>query len=126
MSTNRIDSLRAQQAQHLQRAKLILDAAERDGRGLTADEEKEHARLLASVEQFDKQLAQITSDDNMLAQVEHLTGGRGHGARGGTSWGQLFIAGVGDYFKNGGHRRGGAWQSPAVEMRATTLTEGGA
>src|SRR5262245_53539629 len=69
MSTGRLETLKAQQAQALQKAKMILDHAEREQRALTADEEKAHAQLLASVEDLGKRIDQLTSDAELIAKV---------------------------------------------------------
>jgi HK97 family phage major capsid protein len=122
MSTERMIALKAQRSQYIQRGQMFLDAREK--RELTADDIQQHNELLAKIEGLDKQIEKLESDAALIGKVREFEGGRGSFASNGDSWGQQFLAGVGDFFRTGGHRRAGVWNSPAVELKATTLSEG--
>ena len=132
-TTTQTETWRVQQKQYLQRAQLLLDQATREQRALTADEEKQHGEWLAIAESIGKKLDRREADDQLAAEVDQLygrqrsVGSQPESARG-SSAGDLFASGVGDFFKSGGHRSSGSWRSPAVEipyasMFAATLTE---
>src|SRR5262249_41615428 len=113
------------------RIQLILDAAdrpEREGRGLEADEKQELSALQADNKSIEARMAQIDSNAEIVAEVDRLTPGRGvHStmAADSRSWGYQFVANAAGQklSKDRGHQRAGAWASPFVELRATTLTE---
>ncbi|MEO8682475.1 MAG: phage major capsid protein [Vicinamibacterales bacterium] len=130
------ETLTARQTVQMQKARLMLDQAEREQRGLSADEEKAHKELLADVQETAKRLETIDGNDRMTAEINRLTGGgtpetsaidpaarQAAGVR--SSLGQQFVgnAEFQGFIKAGGHRRSGPWQSPPVELLAATLTE---
>lgn len=132
-------TLQARQAVQMQKAKLILDSAEREGRGLTAEENRELKALETAVDGMAQRLAGMDSDESMNAEIARLTGGMtsseaGDGRGGGVpgrvasakgSFGEQFLAS--DTFKwlkaNRQSLPSGAWSSPSSELFAATLTE---
>ena len=66
--------LQARQAVTMQRAKLILDTAEREGRGLNDDEKKELKALEASIDGIATRLERMDNDAAMNAEIARLTG----------------------------------------------------
>jgi HK97 family phage major capsid protein len=128
--------LESRQAMCLQKAKLILDTAEREQRALTEAEEKVHASLLAELEAIGQRLERHDDDASMSAAIDRVTGGRattggnGHGAGGvprasGLSWGEQVVRheAFAQFLKAGGHRTTGTWTSPSVELQGATITE---
>jgi HK97 family phage major capsid protein len=132
-------TLQARQAVQMQKAKLILDTAEREARGLTADENKELKALEAAVDGMTTRLSQMDGDDSMNAEIARLTDGMtpaagaagagnggGRRAAGKGSLGEQFLAS--ETFKWLKSNRaslpsGAAWSSPSSELFAATLTE---
>jgi HK97 family phage major capsid protein len=129
--TTTIDRLTEQQDLVLGQARLMLEAAQRESRGFTPDEEKTYAKLLEQHAGFDARIKAAQSDAELLAKVHGLRGaGRGDAPGRGQSVGALFMANsdVAAFFERGGHRASAAWRSPTVDvpygaMFATTLTE---
>lgn len=116
------------------RAKALLDRATQQAadEGRTTNDH-ERAAIQAVVDEAKNLKARIdraTSDASMSEAIERMTGGLSatpsNGPRDLRSLGAQFAADP-DYWqfiKAGGHRRAGGWTSPAVELKATTLTEG--
>ena len=133
MSTNPTlkDSLLAKQNVLMQKAKLMLDTAEKASRGLTEDEEKVHTALLAEIDGITTRLEGQDSNDALDAAINKLLGTQADGravhisrSAPRASLGKLFTENeaVREFFKAGGHRHA-QWTSPAVEMQATLLDE---
>ena len=133
-ATSQTDRLTQQQTLVYQEMQLLMNAATRDQRAFSSDEEARFTKLKEQHAQFERQIATVASDDELRDRVATLTNGRGRSGAGprhagGSSPGALFAEGVGDFFTNGGHHASGAWRSPAVEIpypalfQATTLTE---
>jgi HK97 family phage major capsid protein len=133
MALTQRTTFEAQQAMALQRAKLILDTAEREARSLTADEEKQHAGLLASVESLTAKLGKLDGDDAVRADVARLENGMGlstSGYQGGTSLGaQVMNTEALKWLRaNRGKLPAGTWSGPSSEivppqLMATTVDE---
>src|SRR5262245_30114 len=124
-----------QQALVYAQMKQMMDAASRENRAFTPDEERKFAELREQHAQFERRIAEAQSDDTLKQEVERLAGGVGRRGVRGSSVGALFAANpdVAKFFKDGGHRRAGGWISPSVDvpyaslfapsLMATTLTE---
>src|SRR5262245_30588481 len=69
-------TLELQQSKILHDAKALLDLAEKEGRALTADEEKAHEAQLKSLDDISGQLARVKRDDDFREQFKALTGGQ--------------------------------------------------
>ncbi len=120
------DTLQAKQAVQMQKAKLMLDNAERAQRGLTPEEEHAHAELLANVEATAARLEKLDTDSAMTAEIARLSGAT-------TRSGADLRASLGTQFVNSEtygwlkhtakSRPSGAWSSPSSELLAATLTE---
>jgi HK97 family phage major capsid protein len=133
MSTtmSRTDRLLDQQGMVHTQMKQMLDAATRETRALSADEEKRFADLKAQHDALEHRLEQLQKDDDFRAGLDRVTDGaysqvaRGDGGSRlrADSWGAQFLAGIGDFFKKGQHRTTAAWSTPMVELQATTITE---
>jgi HK97 family phage major capsid protein len=127
--------LEQRQAMALRKATLMLDQAEREGRGLTPDEEQRHAALLVDIDQLTPRIERAASDAAIAAQIDALvplTGPAGRplptsGPYTGLSLGAAVMkAGLGDWLKaNPQAARGSSWRSPTFEVPfgAATLTE---
>lgn len=132
-------TLQARQAVQMQKAKLILDTAEREGRGLTAEENKELKDLEAAVDGMTKRLSDMEGDANLNAEIARLTGdmapqgaasggtGNGGGRRvalvKGSLGAQFIASDTYKWLKETKDTRTGAWSSAASELMAATLSE---
>jgi HK97 family phage major capsid protein len=106
------------------------------GREMTKEERAAIQAKLDEAKAIKVRIDAAQNDSNMLAELDRLTDGmqaaqptRATGdrpARETRSLGQQFVADARyrDFIKNGGHRQTGGWTSPAVELQATTLSEG--
>jgi len=109
------------------------------GRPMNAEERAAIDAALGEAEAIDARITGMRSDASLLARLDQIAGGGRPGASPSgimlptdrRSIGQQFTqnADIQAFIKHGGHRRNGAWASPAVEcfnpltMRGTTLTE---
>ena len=134
MISNDLPVLEAQQARHAFNAKAILDLAEKDSRALTPEEEKAHEAEVKALEGIGKQLAKFKGDKAMMDALHELTGGADADGSG------RIVLARGRQVKSAGHEfaesaagkwlleskgmRGGAWQAPVVELKATLLESG--
>jgi len=124
-----VDRLVQQQALVYRQMETMVKQAEAESRGFTEDDTKRYKELTDQHAQLEKRIGQVTSDAEQLRALDRLTSGaatRASDAR--SSAGALFAEATGEFFKHGGHRRSGYWESPAAEVPysslfATTVTE---
>src|SRR5262245_20751625 len=98
-----VERLTQQQDQTFQRAKMMLDAATREGRAFTPEEEMRYPELMDQHTAFDKRIEQAQSDNTLRQPVEQLTGGAGRPGVRGTSIGAQFAAHIADFIMDGKH-----------------------
>ena len=65
-------TLQARKAMVLQKAQLMVDAAAREGRTWTADDEDRHKALMAEAEALDQRIERAETDAGMAAQILSL------------------------------------------------------
>jgi len=124
-----VEMLEQQQALYLQRAKHIVDVAEKEGRALLPEEATTHAQCLAYVDKFDQRIKDARVDA-ATREAATAIAGNGQRSKAGSSakgsWGDQFVAATKDFFASGFHRSQAAWSSPAIQVpwQATTLGEG--
>lgn len=109
-------------------------AAAVTGRLMTDEEKAAIQALLDEGKALKARVDRATSDASMAGAIEQMTAGLAFtpgdapalGRRETRSLGAQFIADENyrRFVTGGGHRRSGSWTSPAVELVATTLTEG--
>jgi len=125
-----VDRLVQQQALVYRQMEAMVKQAEAESRGFTEEETKRYKELTDQHAHLEKRIGQTHSDAEQLRALDRLTGGaatQAYSTR--SSAGTLFAEATGEFFKAGGHRRSGYWESPAAEVPysslfATTLTEG--
>lgn len=112
-----------------------VTTAEVKGRLMTDGEKAAVQAILDEGKAIKARIDQAKGDANFSEEIARLSAGMTDGGSHGTgttptretrSLGQQFVADK-DYrtfITHGGHRRNGAWTSPAVELQATTLSEG--
>ena len=128
-TTSQVDRLAAQQALTFKQMEQMVDAAKRENRSFTSDEEKKFAALTEQHAAYDKRIAEAQSDVAFNTKLGPFNGGTAKqpsglvGVRGG--WGEAlaYDPDFREFIRAGGHRRSGPW-SQGIELQATTLTEG--
>lgn len=101
-------------------------------RGMTETERANIQNLLDEGKAIKAKIDRETGDAAMTAAIENLSAGlrptssTNGGGPVGPSIGQQFVTNpeYQQFIRYGGHRSSGAWTSPALELSATTLTEG--
>lgn len=128
-------TLQARQVVLMQKAKMMLDVAERQQRGLTPAEETAHVAILADIEETGQRLAHAEGQERQTAEIARLTGGASasrtaidaaaQGATLGASIGAQFVGSEAFQWlhKNRSVLPTGAWTSPSSELQATVLSE---
>jgi HK97 family phage major capsid protein len=105
------------------------------GRAMTDAEKGAIQAILDEGKAIKLRIDRVQGDASMNAAIEHLTAGMAQPTNAAVelatagetrSLGAQFIADQNyrNFIRNGGHRRSGTWTSPAVDLQATTLTEG--
>lgn len=124
-------TLEARQAVHMKKMQLILDSAEREARALTESERADLKAIEAELNTIETRLEKLATEGQIAAEITRLTAGM-TGPGGGASGGRRLTGSLGAQFVNSDvmkwlqdHRnsRAGAWNSPSVELFATTLDE---
>jgi HK97 family phage major capsid protein len=109
-------------------------AADAAGREMTDDERGEVQKALDDANGIKGQIARAKSDDAMRAEVDRIIGVQEkhaqavadqtrEAAKGRKSMGQQFVESAAmDFLKTRRHHGSGMWQTPSVELHATTIT----